>query len=166
MKLQQLKVGLILIIVNLLIKTQVRSNQLAVSKVQRRQSRITEDPFTGTINSNNSNGSTGNPLLAPSNPTNASSSSLEGAIEQSHQIITPTLSRSATAGVSSSLAPSVYLRIEVHPTADVSYTTTVSVPSDMYLQDVLEMVGYTTNESSSLINIFTGLYEKEPKESE
>ncbi|TIB69294.1 hypothetical protein E3Q24_03396 [Wallemia mellicola] len=119
---------------------QVRSNQLAVSKVQRRQSRITEDPFTGTVNSNNSNGSTGNPLLAPSNPTNASSSSLEGAIEQSHQIITPTLSRSATAGVSSSLAPSVYLRIEVHPTADVSYTTTVSVPSDMYLQDVLEMV--------------------------
>ena len=122
----------------------MRSNQLAVSKVQRRQSRITEDPFTSTLSSNNSNNnsntSSGNPLLAPSNFNNASSTSLEVAIEQSNHIVTPTLSRSATAGVSSSLAPSVYLRIEVHPTADVSYTTTVSVPSDMYLQDVLEMV--------------------------
>ncbi|TIA71284.1 hypothetical protein E3P92_03021 [Wallemia ichthyophaga] len=131
---------------------QVRSNQLAVSKVQRRQSRITVDPFTSTANSNsinnnstnnNSNNtktSNGNPMLAPGNVNTTSSTSLEGAIEHSNQVATPTLSRSATAGVSSSLAPSVYLRIEVHPTADVSYTTTVSVPSDMYLQDVLEMV--------------------------
>lgn len=81
-------------------------------------------------------------MLAPGNVNTTSSTSLEGAIEHSNQVATPTLSRSATAGVSSSLAPSVYLRIEVHPTADVSYTTTVSVPSDMYLQDVLEMVSH------------------------
>ena len=107
---------------------------MAASKIQRRQSRITEDPFMDNTN-NNSN----NHLTVPNANPSSSTTSLENTIEQS-SVITPTLSRSATAGVSSSLAPSVYLRIEVHPAADVSYTTTVSAPSDMYLQDVLEMV--------------------------
>ncbi|TXT13181.1 hypothetical protein VHUM_01582 [Vanrija humicola] len=52
----------------------------------------------------------------------------------------PLASTARTAGLSSSNAMPVLLRIQVRAGADVRFTTTISVPSDMYIADLTEVL--------------------------
>ncbi|CAO1621588.1 unnamed protein product [Jaminaea pallidilutea] len=76
----------------------------------------------------------------------ASASVLRSQVQQSQlqapQQTSQSLQAASAAGLSASLnrAPTIFLRILITPNDQVRYKTTLSVPSDMYLADVLELV--------------------------
>jgi hypothetical protein len=108
----------------------VHANQIAQARIQRRPSRIVAMPGrTGKSNGGQAAALNGPAVLPIGALTALSTSSIAA---------TPLKTNMMAA--SSSMALPVYLRVRIPMAGLEAITTTVNVPSDMYLADVLELI--------------------------
>nr|XP_019047069.1 hypothetical protein I302_03676 [Kwoniella bestiolae CBS 10118]OCF25999.1 hypothetical protein I302_03676 [Kwoniella bestiolae CBS 10118] len=126
---------------------QIRQNAAKAPNIQRRPSRILAAPTPRPSRPPTQPPSRGATLTVPSTMQAASTSSSFSSNEQTPlgSIAGPGLSTTATAmkgsvGLSSTSSEIVRLKIRVTASADVHFTTTINVPSDMYIADLTEVL--------------------------
>nr|XP_018265372.1 uncharacterized protein I303_01738 [Kwoniella dejecticola CBS 10117]OBR87530.1 hypothetical protein I303_01738 [Kwoniella dejecticola CBS 10117] len=126
---------------------QIRQNAAKAPSIQRRPSRILAAPTPRPSRPPTQPPSRGNTLTVPSNIQSTSTSSSFSSNEQTPlgSVAGPGLSSTATAmkgsvGLSSTSSEIVRLKIRVTASADVHFTTTINVPSDMYIADLTEVL--------------------------
>ncbi|WVF69708.1 hypothetical protein IAT40_004487 [Kwoniella sp. CBS 6097] len=127
---------------------QIRQNAAKAPTIQRRPSRILASARPSRPPGAPQPPSRGNTLNVPSAQNNASSSAASSFSSLEHTplgVAGPALSTTATAmkgsvGLSSTSSEIVRLKIRVTASADVHFTTTTNVPSDMYIADLTEVL--------------------------
>ncbi|WVQ69357.1 uncharacterized protein L199_007574 [Kwoniella botswanensis] len=126
---------------------QIRQNAAKAPNIQRRPSRILAAPTPRPSRPPTQPFSRGATLTVPSTMQATSSASSFSSNEQTPlgSIAGPGLSTTATAmkgsvGLSSTSSEIVRLKIRVTASADVHFTTTINVPSDMYIADLTEVL--------------------------
>ncbi|KAL1406972.1 Component of a membrane-bound complex containing the Tor2p kinase [Vanrija albida] len=105
--------------------SQKKQNAAMQPLIQRRPSRIISAPMASRP-------------VAKAQPAAAAAQARPQPIEYLDE--PPLASTARTAGLSSSNATPVLLRVQVRAGADVRFTTTISVPSDMYIADLTEVL--------------------------
>ncbi|WWC86806.1 uncharacterized protein L201_001685 [Kwoniella dendrophila CBS 6074] len=124
---------------------QIRQNAAKAPTIQRRPSRVLAAPTPRPSRPPTQPPSRGNTLTVPSNMQTTSTSSSFSSNEQTPlgSIAGAGLSSAAmkgSVGLSSTSSEIVRLKIRVTASADVHFTTTINVPSDMYIADLTEVL--------------------------
>ncbi|OCF45799.1 hypothetical protein I317_00287 [Kwoniella heveanensis CBS 569] len=127
---------------------QIRQNAAKAPTIQRRPSRILASARPSKPPGAPQPPSRGNTLNVPAQANNASASAGSSFLSLEHTplgVAGPALSSTATAmkgsmGLSSTSSEVVRLKIRVTASADVHFTTTINVPSDMYIADLTEVL--------------------------
>ncbi|WVQ98142.1 hypothetical protein IAU59_005264 [Kwoniella sp. CBS 9459] len=126
---------------------QIRQNAAKAPTIQRRPSRILASARPSKPPGAPQPPSRGNTLNVPpaQNATTSAASSFSSLEHTPLGVSGPALSTTATAmkgsvGLSSTSSEVVRLKIRVTASADVHFTTTINVPSDMYIADLTEVL--------------------------
>ncbi|RSH92261.1 hypothetical protein EHS25_008676 [Saitozyma podzolica] len=116
--------------------SQIRQNAAKAPNIVRRPSRI----IANVANTAPAQGAaaTARPKIAQNPSASVSVSSFSSFEQPSINIADTTMKGSV--GLSSALSKPVLLRVRVTASADVHFTTTISVPSDMYIADLTEIL--------------------------